>query len=1241
MPQNKFPDMSHFSADPFVMHRRLPSILLDSWEFRKIASEGSVLPNALLSCDVDEDGVDEIIIGTTEGYVVVVKPDLRVFNLVHTMTATIAIVMYSKELHQLILVTLEGQCEVWDDFLVTPNHDNEVWGERDKEHASKTSLDATGPDLNRAGAISSGGKPRDPSTYTACQTKSAQKPSKVFHVPSNCMCGDIVVEGDVSRLFLGSYDCHLYIYDLCSGVCELFIFMHHAVTSLKCFSLPVGLDLMMVSFPPSENANASINPSGPKIDGPNSLRGKCHAMGATNSFRSDENVESVQLPDPSRHLAVPLLFVATMQSLVLVPASLSTLRSRQDKENESNKPLVLADESIMRHNFNPSRNSRRRQEFTSSGTNFKDKSPKRFQDESRGECKHTVGSEIDNEGRDRPSARYYARSSWLSQSKRYSTSLRCPITLSTTSLDFYQANQVSGHSISNKDAASCMFSDENFKTNDELPETSPIDAAPSIVLIYPLWVVSIRWHLLGSKQIPTPEALFSLPSYLHRVHPYGTGVQVTMPTHSADFSKFSHHVAKSKCSDAEDDSFLSLSPSYSSSSSTYAIMDVSEFDEGDDDNMYREKEASRTYVASSAKDHQSLPMEKHQHASPENQPLHTVPSISTCADTQNVSLQLHSGTEKSSSSQRGPYSLSPSHVVSTSLSKETGVLSCLPGEAIMLEKRAAQTGITKPQTSLSGVLSVQRSRPGHGRMTKCIHSPVFVDVSVDRGSVILVAAREDGRVCVLQLTSDHPKADPVTAGDTEQSSVGSSEDFPFSAHRRGQRLSSRAERLQHSLSLASLDPKRQECQQSDKLTPSRRPFAYNEVRIPFSSKRGVSVATATHADSRPSASSTQLDIKLTNSSLTGYASKGHSFGVGEDPTVHTEIGGLRGSQPSHVETDTKAALPNMVTPREYRADSDILLCVGCLWAGILEDPLVQRTCVVHVAEDAIRVVLVSATGKCYTVDPTTGTAVECSVSVDCSSFTLIKELVVAASDENSSAMGPYPLVSSFSSQHSPLFYAFSDTATALAHTMSSVFSKRISGGPHDVAERAVGVGNSLQHTKSLCGVFKTLIRIACVSVDELCIYSTNEIHNAPTHHPRHALSPLSKEFLDLSEFVKNDECRNSGVTPFGLFQRGLSRVQRSLSHLFCHSYGRNDEFGSFADDNDEIERALLLELGTTLQELDSRYRKEEKPDDIDQTEVKDAEDLIFYARQVLTKGYSGAEWQLLSNLDRSLRQGST
>ncbi|CCW67196.1 unnamed protein product [Phytomonas sp. Hart1] len=1239
MSRSNHPPMLHFPTDPFTVHHRLPSILLDSWEFRKFASEGSVLPNALLSCDIDQDDVEEIIIGTTEGYLLVVKPNLRIFDVVHTMTATISIVMFSKELHQLILVTLEGQCEVWDDFLVTFHNVSPIWVEKDNEHASKTLVGVAEYDLNRTDRTSSESKQRDNDTHMLCRSKRAQKASKVFHVPSNCMCGDIVIESDVSRIFLGSYDCHLYVYDLLSGACELSIFMHHAVTSLKCFSLPVGIDPMVASPLSSEIANVINNDSDSKVGGSSFLKGQSNAPGTASSFHSDGYVEEDQLPDSSRHLSVPLLFVATMHSLLLFPASLSTLRSYQDNKNDSNKPLVLADKSIMQHNFNSWCSPRQQQEFTNTGMFFKDKSRKNFREDSRGESKQTGRGEIDNEGRDGPSALSHIRSSRLSQSKRHSNSLRYPTISSVISSDCCQGTQVSGHSNTNKDSSGCILNDENLKVNEETPEASPIDAAPSIVFIYPLWFVVIRWHLFESQQILSSEALFGLPGHSHRSHLQGTGAHATVQTHYPESFKYAHCGEKGRSFDSDCNSFVSLSPSHSSSSLVYGTMDLSELDDDDNFNMHVEQEVSQTYASSSAKDHQYMSTIQHEHDFSENHSQHADPINPDYADVQYSTYPLHSDINTRSSFQGSPshsvYSPDPSpscYTASAPLTKETEASCCPSPEAAASERSVHPTWI--PNLS-----AAQLSYPYRSRMAKSIHSPVFVDVSVNSGSVILVAAREDGRVCVLQLASDYPKAFPMT-GDTERSSTGSNERFSPFINKKAQKSSRRVEILQHNLSLLSLDPKHQECQRAEGQTLSRRALACNKVQIPLSTKRVVNMTTigsSAHILGLPSASATQSDFKFSNSSLAGYTGKVHSLTIEEDPSHHTEVGGLKGSQLSHLESDTRATLPNMTAPQELGAQTDITLSVECLWSGILDSPLVQRASVFHISEDAVRVVLVTATGKCYTIDPTTGAAVECSVSTDCTSFIPIKELVMTASDENSQVAGPHQLVLSSSSLHVPLSPVFVDTTTALSHTISSFSSKRAHGGFSDATGRIGGMGNSSHHVKSMRGASRSLIRIVCVNVDELCIYSTNEIHCAETHRPPHSLSsPLSNKFLSMSEFGKSGEHRNIGGILPCLPQPGFSCVQQSFSDLFCHSYGRDDEFRNLSDDTDEEEHALLLELGIALKALDARDDKLDKPDNISQADIADSEDLIFHARQVLTRGYNSAEWVVLSNLERNI-----
>ncbi|CAD2215255.1 hypothetical protein AGDE_13636 [Angomonas deanei] len=265
--------------------KKIPSILLDSWELRKFVPEGSVLPNSLICTDVDRDGVEEVLLGTTEGDFLVLKPDSRLPLFSYSLAATISVVLYSEEKHRLVLVTLEGQCEVFENFLDTAQM--EEWLPRSEGRSAVTTPSSTGREAEKGfPAVSTHEVPvfnvRRSNVYSC-------GPSRVFHVPCNCLCGSISCgsTGENDLIFLGSNDRRIYVYDLSTGACLLSLFAHYPVTSVKCFTLPCGT------------------------------------------------------PRSSDPCAASLVFIATSRSIFLLPASLRHIQRYQTVQKESKHPLVL------------------------------------------------------------------------------------------------------------------------------------------------------------------------------------------------------------------------------------------------------------------------------------------------------------------------------------------------------------------------------------------------------------------------------------------------------------------------------------------------------------------------------------------------------------------------------------------------------------------------------------------------------------------------------------------------------------------------------------------------------------------------------------------------------------------------------------------------------------------------------------------------------------------------------------
>ena len=164
------------------------AISRDSWDFRKLCREGSVMTYGLVVADVDRDGTLEYIVGTTEGHLIVVKPDRREPLHRHILTATISVVLHAST-DRLVLITLEGQCEVTEDF--------------------STVLGV--------------------SSSSSAQAKHCRQ----FTVAANCTCGDMLDD----RLFLGSSDRRVYIYSIRTGQLLTTTFLYSQIFSLRHFVL--------------------------------------------------------------------------------------------------------------------------------------------------------------------------------------------------------------------------------------------------------------------------------------------------------------------------------------------------------------------------------------------------------------------------------------------------------------------------------------------------------------------------------------------------------------------------------------------------------------------------------------------------------------------------------------------------------------------------------------------------------------------------------------------------------------------------------------------------------------------------------------------------------------------------------------------------------------------------------------------------------------------------------------------
>ncbi|CBZ26634.1 conserved hypothetical protein [Leishmania mexicana MHOM/GT/2001/U1103] len=222
----------------------------------------------MVSYDVDGDGLEEVIVGTTEGLLCVVKPDHREPLFLRVLAATISVVLYTPIQSRLVLVTLEGQCEVIDHFL-KPTQQQQAGSEPANMNAtssteggdgraasvggplyqrtdSTSSLPRASPPLNggarTAGGARAGGGGTTTTPRPAGRSWSPEgaMPTCVFHVPSNCLCADLSPDRDADLVFLGSYDRRFYVYSITNGSCLVSLFVHDPITSVKAFAIPTS-----------------------------------------------------------------------------------------------------------------------------------------------------------------------------------------------------------------------------------------------------------------------------------------------------------------------------------------------------------------------------------------------------------------------------------------------------------------------------------------------------------------------------------------------------------------------------------------------------------------------------------------------------------------------------------------------------------------------------------------------------------------------------------------------------------------------------------------------------------------------------------------------------------------------------------------------------------------------------------------------------------------------------------------
>ncbi|RNF05682.1 putative FG-GAP repeat protein [Trypanosoma rangeli] len=299
---------SNCGSNGFTEVRRLPATQVNSWEFRRHAQEGSVMPNALVACDVDGDGVAEIVFGTTGGQILVVKADHRIPIYSRTLTATISIVLYSVAYRRLVVLTLEGQCEVTEGFLVggcrpaPPASSTSGQSKRQLDVVSTLSVDTSSHLTNYVTGQDEGIKVNNTSFMS----------SHVFCVAPNCTCGDITAEEGATTVFLGSENC-IYAYSLTpDGECLGSLFLQAPVTSMRCFTVPFATEgyLHVLNPPPLQfSKNTAATTQTPLRD-----------------FFSGNGEVCGGIPQQPMEGAT-LLLLSCQEQLVLLNASTSSVRA--------------------------------------------------------------------------------------------------------------------------------------------------------------------------------------------------------------------------------------------------------------------------------------------------------------------------------------------------------------------------------------------------------------------------------------------------------------------------------------------------------------------------------------------------------------------------------------------------------------------------------------------------------------------------------------------------------------------------------------------------------------------------------------------------------------------------------------------------------------------------------------------------------------------------------------------------
>ncbi|KAG5506431.1 hypothetical protein JKF63_05934 [Porcisia hertigi] len=323
----------------------------------------------MISYDVDDDGLEEVIVGTTEGLLCVVKQDCRAPLFVRVLSATISVVLYNPIRNQLVLVTLEGQCEVIDNFMKptlsqrTASEPANLYGASPTEGTDNATASVGTPSSRNSGGLSAGGArsgggitfassstsgghmgAEGAMPTSTSHTSSMDRPwmevvgsvltqtTRVFHVPSNCLCADLSPDNDADLIFLGSYDRRFYVYSIINGSCLLSLFVHDPISSVKAFAIPT-------SAADAHRANTSSHIS---VYGK-----KGTARGTDGPLTLDSSPREVDTtPDRQTRAAppscIPLVFISTPTHLILLPGGLNDIqRWRRLQPKSAHLPLTV------------------------------------------------------------------------------------------------------------------------------------------------------------------------------------------------------------------------------------------------------------------------------------------------------------------------------------------------------------------------------------------------------------------------------------------------------------------------------------------------------------------------------------------------------------------------------------------------------------------------------------------------------------------------------------------------------------------------------------------------------------------------------------------------------------------------------------------------------------------------------------------------------------------------------------